>query len=43
MPSEPHVVNAAVISPDEARDGYRDFDHGAPKRFVLNPNDLIPA
>jgi glutathione-independent formaldehyde dehydrogenase len=37
------AVNATVITLDEAPDGYRDFDKGAAKKFVLNPNDLIPA
>jgi glutathione-independent formaldehyde dehydrogenase len=37
------AVNATVITLDEAPQGYRDFDQGAAKKFVLNPNDLIPA
>jgi glutathione-independent formaldehyde dehydrogenase len=37
------AVNATVITLEEAPDGYRDFDHGVAKKFVLNPNDLIPA
>jgi glutathione-independent formaldehyde dehydrogenase len=37
------AVNATVVSLDEAPDGYRDFDKGAAKKFVLNPNDLIPV
>jgi glutathione-independent formaldehyde dehydrogenase len=37
------AVNATVIKLDEAPAGYRDFDSGAAKKFVLNPNDLIPA
>jgi glutathione-independent formaldehyde dehydrogenase len=37
------AVNATVITLDEAPDGYKDFDQGAAKKFVLNPNDLIPA
>ncbi len=37
------AVNATVITLDEAPDGYRDFDKGAAKKFVLNPNDLIAA
>jgi glutathione-independent formaldehyde dehydrogenase len=37
------AVNATVITLDEAPDGYKDFDSGAAKKFVLNPNDLIPA
>ena len=35
------VVNATVISLDEAPKGYEDFDKGAAKKFVLNPNGLI--
>jgi len=37
------AVNATVITLDEAPEGYQDFDEGAAKKFVLNPNDLIPA
>jgi glutathione-independent formaldehyde dehydrogenase len=35
------AVNATVVSLDEAPDGYKDFDQGAARKFVLNPNDLI--
>ena len=37
------AVNATVITLDEAPQGYQDFDQGAAKKFVINPNDLIPA
>jgi glutathione-independent formaldehyde dehydrogenase len=37
------AVNATVITLDEAPQGYQDFDKGAAKKYVLNPNDLIPA
>ncbi len=37
------AVNATVITLDEAPQGYRDFDSGAARKYVLNPNDLIPA
>jgi glutathione-independent formaldehyde dehydrogenase len=37
------AVNATVITLDEAPQGYQDFDSGAAKKFVINPNDLIPA
>jgi glutathione-independent formaldehyde dehydrogenase len=37
------AVNATVVTLDEAPNGYKDFDKGAAKKFVLNPNDLIPA
>jgi glutathione-independent formaldehyde dehydrogenase len=35
------AVNATVISLDEAPQGYKDFDKGASKKFVLNPHGLI--
>jgi glutathione-independent formaldehyde dehydrogenase len=35
------AVNATVISLDEAPQGYKDFDSGAAKKFVLNPHGLI--
>jgi glutathione-independent formaldehyde dehydrogenase len=37
------AVNATVITLEDAPQGYKDFDSGAAKKFVLNPNDLIPA
>jgi glutathione-independent formaldehyde dehydrogenase len=37
------AVNATVITLDDAPQGYKDFDSGAAKKFVLNPNGLIPA
>ncbi|HEY7122284.1 MAG TPA: formaldehyde dehydrogenase, glutathione-independent [Solirubrobacterales bacterium] len=37
------AVNATVVTLDEAPDGYKDFDKGAAKKFVLNPNDMIAA
>jgi glutathione-independent formaldehyde dehydrogenase len=37
------AVNATVISLDDAPAGYKDFDKGAAKKFVLNPNGLIPT
>lgn len=37
------AVNATVISLDDAPQGYRDFDRGAAKKYVINPHDLIPA
>ena len=37
------AVNATVIPLEEAPQGYKDFDKGAAKKFVLNPHDLIPA
>jgi glutathione-independent formaldehyde dehydrogenase len=35
------AVNATVIPLDEAPKGYKDFDQGASKKFVLNPHGLI--
>jgi glutathione-independent formaldehyde dehydrogenase len=37
------AVNATVISLDEAPQGYKDFDKGAAKKFVINPNGYINA
>ena len=37
------AVNATVIKLEEAPTGYRDFDSGAAKKFVLDPNGLIAA
>lgn len=37
------AVNATVITLDDAPKGYQDFDKGAAKKFVLNPNNLIKA
>jgi glutathione-independent formaldehyde dehydrogenase len=37
------AVNATVVTLEEAPQGYKDFDKGAAKKYVLNPNDLIPA
>ncbi|MEA2246735.1 MAG: glutathione-independent formaldehyde dehydrogenase [Solirubrobacteraceae bacterium] len=36
------AVNATVISLDEAPQGYKDFDKGAARKYVLNPHSLIP-
>jgi glutathione-independent formaldehyde dehydrogenase len=35
------AVNVEVISLSEAERGYRDFDQGAAKKFVLDPHGLI--
>ena len=37
------AVNATVIPLEDAPQGYKDFDKGAAKKFVLNPNGLIAA
>src|SRR4029079_12647188 len=41
----PHIakaVNATVVTLDEAPQGYKDFDSGAARKYVLNPQGLIP-
>lgn len=35
------AVNATVIPLEDAPQGYKDFDEGAAKKYVLNPNGLI--
>jgi glutathione-independent formaldehyde dehydrogenase len=35
------AVNATVISLDEAPSGYKDFDKGAAKKFVLDPHRMV--
>jgi glutathione-independent formaldehyde dehydrogenase len=35
------IVNATVISLNEAPQGYTDFDHGAAKKFVLDPHGVL--
>jgi glutathione-independent formaldehyde dehydrogenase len=35
------AVNATKITLDEAPQGYKDFDSGAAKKFVLNPHGVI--
>jgi glutathione-independent formaldehyde dehydrogenase len=37
------AVNATVISLDEAPEGYRDFDSGVAKKFVLDPHHLLAS
>jgi glutathione-independent formaldehyde dehydrogenase len=37
------AVNATVVSIDAAPEGYRDFDGGAAKKFVLDPNGYLGA
>ena len=36
------AVNVEVISLDKAPQGYKDFDKGAAKKFVIDPHGLIP-
>lgn len=37
------AVNVTVISLDQAAEGYRDFDRGAAKKFVIDPHGMIAA
>ncbi len=37
------AVNATVIPLDQAPQGYKDFDRGAAKKFVLDPHGLLAA
>ncbi|HMD86758.1 MAG TPA: formaldehyde dehydrogenase, glutathione-independent [Terriglobia bacterium] len=37
------AVNATVISLDEAPQGYKDFDRGAAKKFVIDPHHMVQA
>ena len=36
------IVNVEVIGLDDAPKGYEVFDHGAAKKFVIDPNGMIP-
>jgi len=35
------AVNATVIPLDKAPDGYRDFDRGAARKYIIDPHSLI--
>jgi glutathione-independent formaldehyde dehydrogenase len=35
------IVNATVISLDDAPEGYKAFDKGAAKKFVIDPNGIL--
>ena len=37
------AVNATVISLDQAPTGYQDFDHGAARKYVIDPHGMIAA
>jgi glutathione-independent formaldehyde dehydrogenase len=37
------AVNVEVIRLDDAPKGYKDFDKGAAKKFVLDPHGMIAA
>ena len=36
------ATNVTVISLDDAPQGYRDFDNGAARKFVIDPHSMIP-
>jgi len=37
------AVNVTLISLDEAPQGYKDFDRGAAKKYVIDPHKMVPA
>jgi hypothetical protein len=37
------IVNATVITLDKALQGYKNFDKGAAKKFVIDPHNLLKA
>ena len=37
------AVNVTVITLDDAPKGYKDFDKGAARKFVLDPHKMVPA
>ena len=37
------AVNVTVIPLEQAPQGYKDFDKGAAKKFVLDPHGLVKA
>ena len=37
------AVNATVIPLDDAPRGYQEFDKGAAKKYVIDPNGMVPA
>ena len=37
------AVNATVIPLDDAPRGYQEFDRGAAKKYIIDPNGMIPA
>ncbi len=37
------AVNVTVIPLEDAPQGYKDFDRGAAKKFVLDPHGLLAA
>jgi glutathione-independent formaldehyde dehydrogenase len=37
------AVNVTMISLDQAPQGYKDFDKGAAKKFVIDPHKMVAA
>jgi glutathione-independent formaldehyde dehydrogenase len=37
------AVNVTVIQLDQAPQGYKDFDKGAAKKFVMDPHGMVAA
>ena len=35
------AVNVTVISLDQGPEGYKDFDKGAAKKFVIDPHGMV--
>ena len=35
------AVNVTMISLDQAPQGYKDFDKGAAKKFVIDPHGMV--
>jgi len=38
-----NAVGATVIPLDRAPEGYRDFDKGAARKYVIDPHGMVPA
>lgn len=37
------AVNVTTITLDQSPSGYKDFDHGAARKYVIDPHGMIPA
>ncbi len=37
------AVNATTLRLEQAPEGYQEFDHGAAKKYVLDPHGMVPA
>ncbi len=37
------AVNATVITLEDAPNGYRDFDSGAARKYILDPHGMLAA